>query len=1099
MKVFGFMRWFFIVVLILFVSVLRVSAGEGGAVPAAENGERSAFETRLLNDWLFQAEGLDAGEIFSDDQSNDGARRVTKSVLDSIAAEQIERDGEVSAETKEKLAPLVTWFEALQTENRPAADPRWKALFEEACRLRRAYRLAELAASHPDWIYAKHYVLGGSHYAYTEDVTDAQFVERLDRRPGGALCRLTIHPDGATESETLFETKTGTLRDPEVSYDGEKIIFAKRESFDADDFHLFEYRVGSKEIRQLTHGTGFADIEPVYLPSGDILFGSTRCVQITDCLWTDVVNLYVCDADGRFMRRVSYDQVTVNYPKVTDDGRVLYTRWDYNDRGQIYPQGLFVMNPDGTGQTAFYGNNSWFPTSILHARGIPDSGGKVIAIASGHHTRQRGKLLFIDRAHGTEEDEGCHLVAPIRPSGAPHIDAYGQDGEQFQYPYPLDERNFIVAYKPEPVASVDGRESYDPPFGLYWMDADGNRELLAWDPAVSSGQPVPLYERPIPILRPSTVDYAAATGEYYVQDVYAGPGLSGIERGTVKRLRVVALEFRAAGVFSNANSGPSGGAMIATPVGVNNATWDVKRVLGEVPVEEDGSARFVVPARTPVYFQLLDERGDTVQTMRSWSTLQPNEVFGCIGCHEPKGTTLDNIGAPNANMPNADASASSAQETNVGESAAGVRNQTLALRKPAAIPEPITPNAPGRARDWGFSFVRDIQPILDRHCVACHDGGLREAVLESKEYQEAGRVSEIGIDPAHPFSLTADDALLPLPYPKNPYAGRAFSRAYLNLTDNGNFGAIVRPINVQESPVMLAPYNAGAAKSPLLTLLRNPDEAHREVHLSDAELRTLALWVDLLVPYCGEYAECADWPANKEAEYAYNLLKREAMATFEVRNIAEQLDVLGGKKALPEFAALDRVEDFGRERRAAFLESFAQKRTLHAGPTESGAKQDQTAGIVPCGLGLLPLEEAFPLVRTNSVFGYRADCEAANLIDGKKRASAGAGSEDQAETLGCWSPNKRRDAWCAIDLGRDTEIGRLVITPAVGGEYDGFWESARVVFSDGSAEELTFEPGKERWTFTFPKRTTRTLRLENFCGPFTDQRFGIEELEFFGE
>lgn len=192
--------------------------------------------------------------------------------------------------------------------------------------------------------------------------------------------------------ETLLEDKTGVIRDVDVSFDGTRILFAwkKGPTIDDDDFHLFEMDAKTREIRQLTFGKGVADYEPCYLPNGDIVFASTRCVQTVDCWKTEVSNLYICDKDGNYLRRVGFDQVHTTHPSVLNDGRIAYTRWDYNDRGQLYPQPLFQMNPDGTGQTEYYGNNSWFPTVISHARAIPDSN-KLIAVLHGHHTWQTGK------------------------------------------------------------------------------------------------------------------------------------------------------------------------------------------------------------------------------------------------------------------------------------------------------------------------------------------------------------------------------------------------------------------------------------------------------------------------------------------------------------------------------------------------------------------------------------------------------------------------------------------------------------------------------------------------------------------------------------
>ncbi|MDH7571483.1 MAG: hypothetical protein QHJ73_18055, partial [Armatimonadota bacterium] len=515
------------------------------------------------------------------------------------------------------------------------------SLYLRACEQRRAARLLPLLKKWPRIVFTRHFNLGGSHYAYTEAQSDAQHERNF--RPGGALCVLQLEDEAGAVSpairgrvRVLVSETRGVIRDPDVSYDGRRILFAWRKGDRDDDYHLYEVDAEGGTPRPITQGLGFADYEGAYLPNGDIVFSSTRCVQTVDCWWTEVSNLYTCDPQGRFLRRLGFDQVHTNYPTVTDDGRVIYTRWEYNDRGQLFPQPLFQMAPDGTGQSELYGNSSWFPTAILHARGIPGSY-KVVAVASGHHTFQAGKLVLIDPARGRQENAGVQLIAPVRPTPAERIDAYGQEGELFQYPYPLDEGHFLVTYHPLGWTSRETRAT-QPRFGIYFFTADGKRELLTAHPDISCNQPVPLAPRRLPHQRPSTVDYRKHTGTLYVQDVYAGPGLQGVPRGTVKRLRVVALEYRAAGVGQNANSGPAGSALVSTPISIDNGAWDVKVILGDAQVYPDGSAFFTVPARTPLYFQALDEEGRAVQSMRSWSTLQPGENAACVGCHEPKNT-----------------------------------------------------------------------------------------------------------------------------------------------------------------------------------------------------------------------------------------------------------------------------------------------------------------------------------------------------------------------------------------------------------------------------------------------------------------------------
>jgi len=796
-----------------FVCLLALATGSVEAEGAA-----AAAKDRVFHDWLRQDAGGNAGHCFRD---AGGAGREIGIVT------------KAAAELGDAGAPFRREVEALKKARAPGRDPRWRALYTKACEQRRARRLRTLTARYPKIVFAKHHNMGGSHYAYTEGQSDAQSERHF--RAGGALCVLEM--DGLYgKVHTLVRDARGSIRNPDASYDGKRILFSWKKDDRQDDYHLYEMDAATRRVRQLTSGRGFADYEGAYLPNGDIVFNSTRCVQIVDCWWTEVSNLYTCDGDGRYLRRLSFDQVHTNYPAVMSDGRVTYTRWDYNDRGQLYPQPLFQMNPDGTGQTEYYGNNSWFPTTIAHARGVPNSG-KVMAIATGHHSGQSGKLILIDPSKGRQEASGITMLAPVRPARAVRVDAYGQRGEQFQYPYPLSETELLVTY----AAGNPGRNRPNG-YGLYWMHVDGRRELLAFDPKHSCNQPVPLAPRPRPHVRPSVVDYRKKTGTYYVQDVYRGPGLKGIPRGTAKRLRVVALEYRAAGIGSNGNGGPAGGALVSTPIAVKNGSWDVKKVLGSVPVEKDGSAFFTVPARTPVYFQVLDAKGHAIQTMRSWSTLQPGETFSCVGCHENKSE------APPA----------------------GTKG-TLAFRKGPKDLEPFY--GPPR----GFSFLREIQPILDRHCIRCHTGGKKKPMgLRSTPRRDAG-------------------------------AKRHWSESYLALTRGGRPNALVNWLNVQSVPSMLPPYHAGAQKSGLLAML---DKGHNKVKLTRAERDRIACWIDLLVPYCGDYTEAAAWNGAEQGKYAVYLAKRQRMEAEDAKNIRALVDARAGRTPeglppVPEFKPLE--------------------------------------------------------------------------------------------------------------------------------------------------------------------------------------------------
>ena len=746
-------------------------------------------------------------------------------------------------------------------------------LYLRACEVRRAQRLAPLLEQPWDGIlFTRHFNMGGSHYAYTEALTDAQGERQF--RPGASLCLLRM--DGTRGVvETLLTSAEGVIRDVDVSWDGKTILFAWKKSDRGDDYSLYTMDAATRTITPITDALGHADYEGVFLPDGDIVFNSTRCVQTVDCFWTEVSNLYRCGPDGRFLRRLSFDQVHTNYPTVTADGRVLYTRWDYNDRGQLFPQGLFQMFPDGTAQSEYYGNTSWFPTTILHARDIPGSH-KVLAVFTGHHSFQAGKLGVLDTSLGRQENQGAQLAAPIRETPAERIDAYGQEGDLFMYPWPIDAQHFLVSYAPRGWEG-GGDDRYRTVFGLYFMDMDGRRELLDSDTeqGVSAGRMVPLAARRQPHLRPDRVDYTKDTGVYYLQDVYEGPGLEGVQRGTIKRLRVVALEYRAAGIGQLFSRGEGGAGHPSTPIAVGNGSWDVKVVLGNTDVYADGSAMFEVPARTPVYFQALDDKGQAVQTMRTWSTLQPGEFSSCVGCHSEAKHLAPVLDKP-----------------------------TRAMQ---AGPRPLTPFY-GPAR--GFSFVKEIQPILDRNCIACHDD--RSIVQRSTDGSPARWLSQARDGVVRAFSLLGTRN-------RDPHAKRMWSDSYLNLTRSdrdpdrpvmpleamldlpwgGRNGyeqlsnRIFRPhplvnwVSSQSVPTMLAPYHSGAATSRLMRML---EEGHHDVTLTREEMEKLACWIDLAVPYCGDYTEAHAWSASEVGKYEHFLEKRRAMEAIERDHIQALID-----------------------------------------------------------------------------------------------------------------------------------------------------------------------------------------------------------------
>ena len=277
----------------------------------------------------------------------------------------------------------------------------------------------ELMATANHFVVVKQKQMGGSHYAYTDALYEHQYTGpdvhyEYNFNSGAQLVILSVLDNGngtvSTYEKVIMTTKTGVIRDPSVSPDGTKVLYSYKATT-YDEYHIYERSLTDLDADpvQLTFGNGRSDFEPQYLANGDIVFSSNRATQTVDCWITPVANLYVMSGDGSNIRRVGYDQVHTTYPTVTADGRVLYTRWDYNDRTQMFVQGVFQMFQDGTYQTEVWGNNANFPTTLLHTRDIPGATGKYISIASGHHVQQVGKLCIVDTTVERNDKDSIQL------------------------------------------------------------------------------------------------------------------------------------------------------------------------------------------------------------------------------------------------------------------------------------------------------------------------------------------------------------------------------------------------------------------------------------------------------------------------------------------------------------------------------------------------------------------------------------------------------------------------------------------------------------------------------------------------------------------
>lgn len=911
------------------VQIAEISAFD--ALPEdfpVKNASETAFpRTRLERDWLYQDCGMDVSQAFHSSENASYEIQLIHKVLkelkdtaevslSSVSLPETASSSETtlspekpassekpaSPETAEKLEEEL---HRLAAQNLPGSDPAWKSLYFRACAVRRARRLAPILKHASQFLYVKHHIFGSTNGLVGKyDIPDEQVRDYTEsHRPGSQLCLLTLAADGTVKNEVLLEKPVGTICYPSLSYDGKTLVFSMRENYETDSYHLYTMELNSRKVRQITFDVSAevpllgadgkavmkegkpviqrralpaADCEPAWLPDGRIVFTSTRGVQISDCWYRASGDIYACEADGTNIQRLTYDQLMTNLPQVLEDGRIVFTRWEYNDRSALYTHPLISMNPDGTTQTEYYGNNSMFPSSIIHANRIPGSN-KIVGTISGHHTIYKGKLGIIDRTVGTQAGEGIEFIN-TRLDGKPgreaanvvpsdfndmHIDIFGQTGPQYAYPFAFDEENFLAAFSPEGSPLTFG--PLTPPLGAYFLTADGRRELLAFDPQQCAGGIIPVMERTVPPNRGNHVDLNDNFGTFYLQNVYFGPGLEGITPGTVKKLRVVALEYRPARMGYGHNGGECETGLCQTPISLNSGSWDVKHVLGEVDVEEDGSCYFRVPARTPVYFQLLDEKGYCVQTMRSWATLMNGEQFSCLGCHENKNDALPPsqrratlaMRHPIQTPRRVDGSLHPLVER--CEKASWLENVQMYLGVNA--PKSLDADAPVE----GFSYTQEIQPIFDRHCVVCHS---EDSVSEKKCVTPC-----LTGEPAPAESIQ-------LLFNHDVDQKRAYTRSYVELTTSGNpdRNPWMQWLKPRSRAVMLPPYHTGSCKSKVMECF---EASHYGVQVSDVEKRTFACWLDLLIPFCGSYPQANLWTDAEKAEFNYYQQKRAAYAEPE--------------------------------------------------------------------------------------------------------------------------------------------------------------------------------------------------------------------------
>ncbi len=720
-------------------------------------------------------------------------------------------------------------------------------------------------------IFVKRKPYSSDHY-YT-DINNGTSPDRFLPDNGIFIYNLRTQTERPVVTAAEMPGGKGFIGKISLSFDAQKVIFDFRQD-PASGFRIWEVNTDGTGLRQVSfppdneaekaarwrNGWHTDDIHPCYLPDGKIIFSSTRCEHTVLCGGSAALvapGLHRMDADGTHVEQITRSPVSEFCPVVLDDGRVMYHRWEYVDKGARVGKTIWTMNPDGTRPLGLYGVADDTTTVYMYPQPIPGSDHSFVCVGTCHFPQGGclGAVMLVDfgkgiRARGPDPDEADYIRSDDRYSVTnitPHVfierrtepgwhflteqggyvhDRNGQKGHLYTHPYPVSDREFLVSYKVDPTHHY---KNVADAYALYLIDTEGNHHLVYADDQLSCWHPTPLVARHVPpAVQPSREsEYAASSrARCVLTNVYHG--MEDVEPGEVKWLRINEALPRYWSTGRRWGTSLSSSSWKA-------ALWP-RVQWGVVPVEEDGSAHFVVPANRSVFFQALDENFREIQRERTYVNYAPGEVRSCTGCHGQSNRTA---------LP-------------------GETPTPLALLRAPNTPQPqpcdLVENGGDGCAGQVIHYPTDIQPLFDAKCVSCHGesdpaGGLRltgeVTQYYNTSYEELARKQLAG--PIIPEFTS------------------------FRQGDRGNYNGAYLP-----------PGNLGCAKSTMIDILANSDhpknaEDDHSRMLTKIELMILSRWVDSNYQFYGSYfgRHHPQWLNPDPGKPSYEPADFRRKATFE--------------------------------------------------------------------------------------------------------------------------------------------------------------------------------------------------------------------------